>query len=429
MDRTIVPPIERVRDINLLPLDKSVLGNGVELNVVNFPKDDVVRLDAVVDSGFWRQTVPGQCNMTCNMLMQGTRQHTSAEISEKLDFYGARMVAQSSNRYSIVSLLTLKKYVPQTFALMREMLTEATFPESEFELLRNRNLNNYLMRITQTKERASRAFSLSLYGENHPCGRFCTEETYRRITADDLKAYYARYYNPRNTSIFVSGNVDKEVEEEARRNFGAEWGGKEKAPAISPIPTETKKGYRHHEEMADSQQTSLRMGGLTMPVGTEEYYNFNVMLTLFGGYFGCRLFQNIREEKGYTYGISAYTIPNIYDSVLQVACETAPEYVEAVIKEVGNEADRLKNEPVGKEELDMLKNYMAAELCRNYESAFSTSVAYINMYCMGLKADHIGKTLNAINNITPEEIMESARRHLNTDEWNTVVAGKKAKKP
>lgn len=429
VNRRTVPPFERLSSISLLPLEQYTMPNGIKCNVVNSPKDDVVRLDIVIDSGYWRQEIPGQCIMTVSMLLQGTKKHTATEISETFDFYGARVGYQTTNQYSIVSLLTLKKYAKETFSLIYEILTEPTFPEKELDLLRTRSLNNYLMRMSQTKEPAFRLLHSSLYTGNHPCGKFCNEQTYNRLQTSDLKRFYNQYYSSDNASIFISGNTDDTIVKLAEELFGTtKWGSNFQAHQVTYIAPNCQEGKYLFEERPNSEQSSLRIGGITIPVNDSDFHMFNIMLTLFGGYFGSRLFQNIREDKGYTYGIGAFTIPNLYESVLQISCETAAEYVDLVTAEVRNEVYRLKEELVEEEELRMLKNYMIGEMCRNYEGALQMSVAYMNIFCQNLPLMHIKNQLDAINAATASDIRDCAQRYLNLDKWNTAIVGKNIKK-
>ena len=149
------------------------------------------------------------------------------------------------------------------------------------------------------------------------------------------------------------------------------------------------------------------------------------MVTLFGGYFGSRLMSNIREEKGYTYGISAGTAPYPGQGILVINTETANEFVEPLVREVYHEIDRLQNDPVPEDELFMVKNYMLGEMCRSYESAFSLADAWMFVQVSGFGDTHFEDALNTIKNITPEEIRELAGRYLCKEKLKEVISGKK----
>ena len=149
------------------------------------------------------------------------------------------------------------------------------------------------------------------------------------------------------------------------------------------------------------------------------------MVTLFGGYFGSRLMSNIREEKGYTYGISAGIAPYPGQGILVINTESANEFVEPLVREVYHEIDRLQNDPVPEDELFMVKNYMLGEMCRSYESPFSLADAWIFIATSGLVDQYFSRSLQAVNEVTPQEIQELAQRYLCKETLKEVIAGKK----
>ena len=167
------------------------------------------------------------------------------------------------------------------------------------------------------------------------------------------------------------------------------------------------------------------MGMLSLDRNHPDYLKLRVLVTLFGGYFGSRLMSNIREEKGYTYGISAGVMPYPGQGVLAVNAETANEFVEPLIAEVYHEIDRLQNDLVPAEELSMVQNYMSGEMCRSYESAFSLADAWIFVQISGLRDSYFTDALDAVKNVTPEEIRELAGKHLCKEKLKEVVSGKK----
>ena len=167
------------------------------------------------------------------------------------------------------------------------------------------------------------------------------------------------------------------------------------------------------------------MGYTTITRNHPDYLKLRVLMTLFGGYFGSRLMSNIREEKGYTYGISAGIMFYQDSGLLAISTETDNEYVEPLIQEVYHEIDRLHQEPVSMEELTIVRNYMLGEMCRSYESPFSLSDAWIFIATSGLDDDYFSRSLLAVNEVTPAEIQDLAQRYLCKETLKEVIAGKK----
>ena len=172
-------------------------------------------------------------------------------------------------------------------------------------------------------------------------------------------------------------------------------------------------------------QSAVRMGMLSLERHHPDYLKTRVMVTLFGGYFGSRLMSNIREEKGYTYGISAGIVSCPGPEMLVINTETANEFVEAIVLSAVLVYNCLQNDLVPEEELAMVKNYMLGEMCRSYESAFSLADAWMFVQVSGFGDTHFEDALNAVRDITPEDIRELAGKHLCKEKLKEVISGKK----
>ena len=171
-------------------------------------------------------------------------------------------------------------------------------------------------------------------------------------------------------------------------------------------------------------QNAVRMGMLSLNQHHPDYLKLRVLVTLFGGYFGSRLMANIREQKGYTYGITAGLLPYPGEGVLTISSDTAPEYVQPLVQEVYKEMDRLCCERVPDEELDRVRSYMLGEMCRSYESVFSLSDAWIFIRISGLDKSYFTDILRAIETVTPDELRDLAQKYLCKENLKMVVCGK-----
>ena len=170
-------------------------------------------------------------------------------------------------------------------------------------------------------------------------------------------------------------------------------------------------------ERDDALQSAIKLGATTIERTHPDYLKLRVLMTLFGGYFGSRLMSNIRENKGYTYGISAGTLFYPGSGMILISTEADNEYVELLIREVYHEIDKLQVEPVPVSELTMVRNYMLGEMCRNYESPFSLADAWMFIYTSKLDDTYFARSLQAVKEVTPEEMKELAAR-VNQEEFN-----------
>ena len=426
LNRTIQPPILEPEQLDVQKPERLVLPNGVPLSLFNAGDNEVVRVDLLMEGGRWQQTQPLQALFTNRMLREGTRRYTAVEIAEKLDYYGAWLELSCAAEYTYVTLYSLNKYQPQTLDVLESVLKEPLFPEKELGVVVDTNIQQFLVNSSRVEFRAHRGLVKALFGEQHPCGRLVQEADYHRITPPVLRAFYDRHCHSRNCSIYLSGKVTDDCLGRIERLFGSEPFGtdfrKPEKARFRPVSAPGKRIFIEHPE---AMQSAVRMGMLMPESNHSDYLKLRVLVTLFGGYFGSRLMSNIREEKGYTYGISAALVPYPGNSLLVIGAETANEYAEPLIGEVYHEIDRLQNELVTEPELRMVKNYMLGDMCRSYESAFSLADAWMYVQVFGLPDTYFADTLEAVKGITSQEIRELAARYLCKETLKEAVSGKK----
>ena len=425
MDRTIQPEIQPLKNFHIQTPVRTTLPNGIPLTVINASEQEVVRMDVLFSGGRWQQSQKLQALFTNRMLREGTTKYTAATIAEKLDYYGSWLELSSSSEYAYITVYSLNKYLAKTLEVVESMIKEPLFPQKELQTILDTNIQQYLVNTSKVDFLAHRSLLKSLYGEQHPCGKIVMEEDYYTITPEVLREFYERHYHSGNCSIFLSGKVTDDIISRVTDIFGIPFGQYQlQMPKLS-FPFAVIPEKRIFTEREDAMQSAVKMGCTTITREHPDYPKLRVLMTLFGGYFGSRLMSNIREDKGYTYGISAGVVFYPDSGLLIVSTETDNEYVEPLIQEVYHEIDRLHQEPVSAEELRMVRNYMLGEMCRSYESPFSLSDAWIFIATSGLKDDYFARSLQAVNEITPAEIQDLAQRYLCKETLKEVIAGKK----
>ena len=426
LDRTLPPLLRPLEAFEILRPERLEMKNGIQLNVIRAGSQEVVRLDLLIGGGQWHQTQALQALFTNRMLREGTPTMTSAQIAEKLDYYGAWLDLSSSVNCGFVTLYSLNKYFPRTLAIIADMLMNPSFPEKELEVVLETNRQQFLVNSSRVEVIARKHFNRSLFGEEHPFGRFAVESDYGRITPEVLREFYRKHYHSGNCTVYVSGKVTPEIIRCIEEHLGnASWGEiKEVQPLELIEPRQTTEKHVFVEK-ADALQSSLKMGCFMMDRVHPDFLKARVMVTLFGGYFGSRLMSNIREDKGYTYGIGAGIVNCPGSGVLAITTEADNQYIDSIITEVYREMDKMCNDLAPQEELEMVRNYMLGDFCRSYEGPFSLSEAWIYTKTADLDDDFFVRQVDSIRSITAEEIRTLAQRYLCKENLIEVVAGKK----
>lgn len=426
LDRTTPPPIRQLSEFSITQPERKIMKNGIPLNVIYAGTEDVVRFDILIGGGQWNQEQPLQAMFTNRMLREGASNMTSSQIAERLDYYGAWLELSSSVNCGFITLYSLNKYFERTLAVIADMVKTPLFPEKELAVVTDANKQQFLVNSTRVEMIARKQLNRALFGPQHPFGRYAVAEDYDRITPEVLRSFYQKYYHSGNCKVYVSGKVTPEIIRCIEENLGTEtWGHvteKTETKVIPPMPLKEKRIFIERE---DALQSSLKMGCFVMDRKHPDFLKTRVLVTLFGGYFGSRLMSNIREDKGYTYGIGAGIVSYPDTGILAISTEAANEYIHPIITEVYREMDRLRNDLVPQEELEMVKNYMLGDLCRAYEGPFSLSDAWIYIETAGLDERFFVHSLDAIRGMTSEELRTLAQKYFCKENLIEVIAGKK----
>jgi predicted Zn-dependent peptidase len=258
-----------------------------------------------------------------------------------------------------------------------------------------------------------------LYGEQHPYGRYSSAEDFDALQQEQIKDFYKKYYQQGKLIIFASGRLPANLEELLNQHFGDLPFGEVAQTDIPSLPAAEKK-YRITNDQ-DGVQGSIR---LARPFPNRHHPDFlktQVLNALFGGFFGSRLMENIREDKGYTYGIHSYLQNHIGQSAWMVSTEAGREVSEATIEEVYKEMKILREEPVDEEELLLVRNYMMGSILGDLDGPFQIMARWKNIILNDLNEKYFYDSINAIKTVTAEELQALAQKYLQPEEFYELV--------
>jgi zinc protease len=358
-------------EYKLPPINKEKLDNGLPLYWLDAGVQDVVQIDWIFPAGLWYEQKPSVAHATAGLLKNGTSKHTSEQIQEALEFYGAQLKVNAGNDFGTITLYSLTKHLPALLPMVYEIITDATFPEREVEIHKQNAIQKLLVNLRQCEFVANQRIDALLFGEFHPYGRYSKKEKIEALTREDLVTFYKAYYNLANVRIFMGGKVGaKEVKciNDVFGKFPVENAAIKQEIFSAPGPS-----VRIHKVANDPNgvQGAIRIGRLFPNRHHPDYTPMVVLNTLFGGYFGSRLMSNIREDKGYTYGIYSSLAPELQGGSMIIHTETGRDVVEKAIKEVYHEMSILCNETAPDDELLLVKNYLLGGILGDLDGPFS----------------------------------------------------------
>ncbi len=302
------------------------------------------------------------------------------------------------------------------------MLTEAAFPESEFELLRSNRKEKHLQRLAKNDYLANRLFLSNMWGVNHPYGRVTEVENFDTMQVADVHDFFYQHYHAGNCFIILAGEYTDATLKQLDELFGAaDW---KKQPS-TPILHQRNMGKELllHLDKENAVQTSLMVGNATITKTHPDFDALTIVNTILGGYFGSRLMANIREEKGYTYGVYSSLSAYQHGAIFEVSADVGKEHKDATFHEIKKEMQRLQTELVDDEELQTVKNYMSGRILRSVDGALRYADVLKGLLLFNRTPESINSYMNAIQSIDANRIQELAQLHLQFDSMYKVSVG------
>jgi predicted Zn-dependent peptidase len=318
-------------------------------------------------------------------------------------------------------LHSLSKHIDKLLPVIEDMLTDSIFPSSELEIYQQNSKQRLLVNLKKAEFVASRLIDSYLYGDQHPYGVYTNPSDLDNLSTKDCIQFYNDYYLNGKCIIFVSGNLPANMKQQLNERFGKLKANNEKleTPEITATPA-TEKKYRIENE-ANSVQGAIRIAAPFPNRHHPDFKKVAVLNTLFGGFFGARLMSNIREDKGYTYGIYSYLQNHIQQSAWFISTEAGKDVCEATIEEVYKEMKILREEKVSDEELLLVRNYMIGGILGDLDGPFHIMARWKNIILNNLDENYFYDSVNEIKTITPDELMELANKYLVPEKFYELV--------
>ncbi|MES2850854.1 MAG: pitrilysin family protein [Bacteroidota bacterium] len=414
LDRTIAPPIKDAIEfsLHLKPYTKYVLDNGVQVFAIDAGNQEVLQMEMVFYAGNSFEAANTVAAATNHLLKNGTSTKTAFEINEAFEYYGGFCTRSCHNETAVVSLHTLSKYLHELLPVIKDMITDSVFPENELKIYKQNSKQKLSVSLKKCDFVANRLIDTYLYGPQHPYGKYTIAADYDAITVEQLKQHFNQYYVNGSCAIFVAGKLPDDLFEQLNKQFGLlKLAPHSKPKATNIVVPATEKKYRIQND-AKGVQGAIRIATAFPNRHHPDFTNMMVLNTVFGGYFGSRLMSNIREDKGYTYGIHSFVQNHLHDSALVISTEAGKDVCEAAVTEVYKEMDILRNELIDEEELLLVRNYLIGIILGDLDGPFHIIGRWKNIILNDLDENYFYNSVNTIKNISAEELKQLANKYF-----------------
>lgn len=426
IDRSKAPSFNIPKELALPKPDEYKFINGLKLSALDSGIADIVRLSVVFNAGSRYQQQTFVASAALNMLSEGTKKYDASKIAELLDFYGSTLEVNIDRDFACISIYTLNKYLKETLEILEQLIKYPTFPEDELKIYIQKHKERLLFERQRIDKQAGERMVSALFGASHPYGSFGKPEEYDLLNVKMLEEFHHSYYSPNNAFAVVSGKLNDSTISLIENFLGNDnWG--------NPMIPVDEKDFTVHPstekqllvEKKDSVQSAIRMGKAMFSREHPDYNGVTILNTILGGYFGSRLMKNIREDKGYTYGIYSVLVGMKETGYLTIATETGAEYTTDCINEIKKELDKLQDEPIKQEELTLVKNYIIGDLLRSLDGPIALADVLIDLKQSGFEHTQVNDFFNEVMSITPAQLQELAKKYLNTNTFIEAVVGRK----
>ena len=425
LNRAQAPSFKTIDTINIIKANHTKFSNGIDFYSLSAGSQEIVKIEFIFKAGMYHQAASLIASSTNNLLEVGSKSYSANQISDGIDFYGSFLELHVEQDFAIVSLFSLNKYLNESLKFIEELIKYPTFPDDEFKLYITNKKQNHFINSQKGDVLVRRKFSQLLYGEKHPYGLTVADNDFDRINISEIKDFFSQYYTSNNCTIIASGNLPDSITETLNSFFGEKkWGQTNDLILPKSYSIETTKQQKHFIYKEDAIQSAIRVGRVLFNKTHPDYFKFQVLNAILGGYFGSRLMANIREDKGYTYGIGSGVVNLVNTGSFYISTEVGNNVTNQTLIEIYKEIKILREKLVSVDELETVRNYILGQFLRSVDGPFALADKFKAIWEYNLDYSYFDLYFNAIKTVTSNDIIDLANKYLQEKDLLECVVGK-----
>lgn len=420
LDRAIQPAVYPIANLSFVTPETRTFG---QTTLVEFKGGDkeVIRLRVVYEAGTKHHENPVVPAAVNSLLKEGTKKRSAAQIADELDFYGAFLHTEINKDHAWVELYCLTKHFSKIIPVFTDILSNPVFHEDEIKVYRN----NAIQKLNENFERVSflakNKLQGLLFGQAHYYGAEVTEDHYHKIDSNTLSNFFKSHMFGKIARVEIVGQFQDNELTTIIRELDLEKG--HQAVTHQRKVIQTPSSHRIFIPKKEAVQSAIAIGKL-MPNRTHpDFFGAKVLICVLGGYFGSRLMTNIREEKGFTYGIGAGLGSYQEQGILSIGTEVGVQVKDEALLEIYKEIKRLVDEEVPVNELTLVKNYMKGSLLKQCDGIFAQADLLHSLFPFNLDFSYYQEFIKTINHISAKQLQQLAEKYLSPTGFVEVVAG------
>jgi zinc protease len=427
-DRSRPPALGPAPQLNLPPIQKRMLSNGLPVWVIEAHKVPLVQVNLVVTAGSGNDPAGtfGVASMTAAMLDEGAGSRSALELADAVDFLGANLTTGSTFDESVVRLNVPAPRLGDALPLMADVALRPTFPQEDLDRLRQERLTALLQARDDPNAIAPRAFQRIVFGAVHRYGTSATgtEATLKSFTPMDLRLFHDAFYLPLRATLVVVGDIrTDDVMAMLEKSFGGWRNTAAVARFVLPDAPQLTRGQIYLVDKPDAAQSVIQIGWVGVPRSTPDYFRIQVTNTILGGSFSSRLNQNLREEHGYTYGAGSGFDMRLAKGTFVARAAVQADKTADALREFFKELNAIGASPVSDAELTRGKNYIALGFPGQFETISDVSQQLEDLIVYNLPDDYYQRYVPEVLKVTAADVQKTAATYIQPSKFAVVVVG------
>jgi zinc protease len=422
VDRSVRPEAGPAPEIKIGDYETFELKNGLKVIVVENHKLPRVSFSLIIDRDpILEKDKVGYVSMAGQMLRRGTENRTKDQIDEEIDFIGASLSTGANSIYAS----SLTKHQDKLLEIMTDILFRPVFPEEELAKVKKQTLSEIASQKDAPEAIARNVARAVLYSKDHPYGEIQREEHVENINRQDLQDYYQTYFKPNISYLAIVGDIRPKEAKKIVKKYFSEW-------EMGEVPEheyeQPEAPGQMHVALVDRPASVQTVLDLSYPVylekGHPDVIKSNVMNQILGGSSASRLFKNIREEKGYTYGAYSSLVSDELVGNFSAGASVRTEVTDSAIVEFINEFRRIRENKVSDNEITVARNVLIGSFGRSLENPQTVASFAINIQRYGLPEDYYNTYVKKVEEVSAADVQEMAEKYIRSDNLYIIAVGK-----
>ena len=423
VNRAVPPAINPIAAFSLPTPRRETLSNGIPVFYFDNPNLDLIHILLQVRTGSLYQTAKHVCNFAYTLLRESHPQLSPEETSEKLDYYGTNVTVNVGMGCVQILVSVPKNNIPDILPVIAGFLVTPQYRPDRLRYTQDKEVKNLAYNERKTDYCAWRLMWREMLGDSFPAvSSFATPETLNAVTVSQLQDFHRQSFCAENLTVFVTGNTDARIEALLQDAWSAVPHGC-RAPELPNVVLPDDRERIFHQPMPDCLQTTIVLCLPSIGYNDPDRTGFSVLNTLTGGYFSSRLMQNLRERQGLTYGVSSSNTFFGNQSVFSISSDVNAGETQRAVNACCEELQRLQDEPVGDDELQMVKNYMFGQQLRSADTSVNVMQKFAYWHRFGLDETEMFRYLTEVQEITSSQIQNLAKVNFLYNKFTQISVG------